>query len=61
MRFKDKLAAGTIAGIFCYFVGYGMGYLPNDSTIIGALIAWGALILQHYFRKISPEEKSRER
>jgi hypothetical protein len=35
--------------------------LPNDSTIIGALIAWGALILQHYFRKISPEEKSRER
>ncbi|MDD5229739.1 MAG: hypothetical protein PHC43_00260 [Candidatus Marinimicrobia bacterium] len=27
-------------------------------TLLGALISWNALIIQHYFRKAIPEEES---
>ena len=29
-------------------------------TLLGALISWNALIIQHYFRKAVPEDKVRE-
>lgn len=50
---------------FCVWVTYMAVKLATESailgaagvdTLLGALISWNALVIQHYFRKATPED-----
>ncbi len=51
--------------VFCVWVTWKAVQIPTSAgimgaagvdTLLGALISWNALIIQHYFRKATPED-----
>lgn len=48
---KDAMAVPTAAGIL---------EASGTSVLLGALIGWNALVIQHWFRKKAPASETRE-